>query len=270
MVTKTRRFDIPYPRVASELRDALIAFDALIHPEVIDQDLTAPPGGETTGDTYIIGSSATGDWSGRDGQIAIYHYTGYTYVTPWEGFTAWVADEDVEVVYDGSAWQQLSGLSTVSVSGTPVDNQVAVWTSATAIEGDSGLTWDGSTLDVGGSATITPNTSADDLVIDKGAANTGLSIISTGTGNISFGDAANANMGTLSYAHSSNTLTLRANNGTQLTINVSTADFQDNDHHDKWRSDSYRRRLNAQSRYRHDGRLGGRHQLRCVGTYQQL
>jgi len=40
---------------------------------------------------------------------------------------------------------------TVTKSGTPVNNQLAVWTSATNIEGESELTYDGSTLSVGGS-----------------------------------------------------------------------------------------------------------------------
>lgn len=47
------------------------------------------------------------------------------------------------------------GAGTVTSSGTPVDNQLAVWTSATDVEGDSNLTWDGSTLAVGGALTAT-------------------------------------------------------------------------------------------------------------------
>jgi hypothetical protein len=39
---------------------------------------------------------------------------------------------------------------TISASGTPADNQVAVWTSATAVEGTSGLTFDGTTLTIPG------------------------------------------------------------------------------------------------------------------------
>jgi hypothetical protein len=46
----------------------------------------------------------------------------------------------------------------VTKVGTPVDNQIGVWTGDGTIEGDSGLTWDGSTLTtVGG---ITQNTGA--------------------------------------------------------------------------------------------------------------
>ena len=41
-----------------------LAIAALGNLTIIDRDLTAPPGGESDGDTYIVGGSATGDWSG--------------------------------------------------------------------------------------------------------------------------------------------------------------------------------------------------------------
>ena len=40
---------------------------------VIDADLSAPPGSPSEGDRYIVGPSATGDWSGHDGEIADRH-----------------------------------------------------------------------------------------------------------------------------------------------------------------------------------------------------
>jgi len=40
------------------------------------------------------------------------------------------------------------------ISGTPVDNQLAIWTDATTIEGDANLTWDGAALQVGGSIQV--------------------------------------------------------------------------------------------------------------------
>jgi len=43
-----------------------------------------------------------------------------------------------------------SGGGDVSVYGTPVDNQVAVWKNSGSIEGDGSLTWNGTTLDVVG------------------------------------------------------------------------------------------------------------------------
>ena len=44
---------------------------------------------------------------------------------------------------------------TVTKSGTPVNNQLAVWTSSTNIEGESELTYDGNTFSVGGSGNTT-------------------------------------------------------------------------------------------------------------------
>jgi len=46
------------------------------------------------------------------------------------------------------------GGGNVSNTGTPVNNQLAVWTNATTIEGDANLTWDGSDMTVGGVFTV--------------------------------------------------------------------------------------------------------------------
>jgi hypothetical protein len=43
---------------------------------------------------------------------------------------------------------------TDNVSGTGVDNQVAVFNAANVVEGDANLTWDGSTLDVTGTYSV--------------------------------------------------------------------------------------------------------------------
>jgi len=52
-------------------------------------------------------------------------------------------------------WYSLSGYGIVFVSGTPVDNQIAVWTDSTHIEGASGLTFNGTTLAITGNVTAT-------------------------------------------------------------------------------------------------------------------
>ena len=81
-------------------------------------------------------------------------------------------DEEGIVVYNGSSgwgtsitdnsanwntaygWGNHASAGYVYVSGTPVDNQVAVWTSADTIEGDSNFTWDGTTLALAGSSIL--------------------------------------------------------------------------------------------------------------------
>ena len=67
--------------------------------------------------------------------------TGYTLVLP----TALSGSNRVLTDTDGAGtlgWTNLS--ANVTASGTPVDNQIAVWTNATTIEGTAGFTWDGS------------------------------------------------------------------------------------------------------------------------------
>jgi hypothetical protein len=72
---------------------------------VLDRDATSPPGGESEGDAYLLpGSGCSGDWSGEDGNIAVYIGGGYEYITPIEGMRLWVADEDITIEYDGSSW----------------------------------------------------------------------------------------------------------------------------------------------------------------------
>lgn len=55
---------------------------------------------------------------------------------------------------DGTTQTTASSGGNVSSTGTPANNQLAVWTNATTIEGDSNLTWDGSDMNVGGVLTV--------------------------------------------------------------------------------------------------------------------
>jgi uncharacterized cupin superfamily protein len=59
-----------------------------------------------------------------------------------------------------------AGSGDVSKVGTPVDNQVGVWTGDGTIEGDANFTWDGSTLAVGGAITVTGTVDGRDIASD--------------------------------------------------------------------------------------------------------
>ena len=48
---------------------------------------------------------------------------------------------------DGSR-QGGGGGGAVNISGTPINDELAIWTNATTIQGDSGLTFDGTTLTI--------------------------------------------------------------------------------------------------------------------------
>ena len=90
---------------------AISELESMSGLSVLDRDLTAPPGGESAGAVYLVGGSATGAWSGHDGDIAIYR-SGYYFVTPSEGLLMWVADENMLSLYDGAGWRDVLGWDT--------------------------------------------------------------------------------------------------------------------------------------------------------------
>lgn len=86
----------------------------LMNMEVQSTLLTAPPGGEAIGDIYIPAATATGDWAGHEGEVAVYWQTpvqaspAWLFITPKAGLTGWVQSGTPRLVcYDGSAWQDV-------------------------------------------------------------------------------------------------------------------------------------------------------------------
>ena len=67
-------------------------------------DPTTISGGYSTGDRYIIDSPAAGAWAGNAGGVAEWNGSTWDVSMPNEGFAAWVEDEDILYVYNGSAW----------------------------------------------------------------------------------------------------------------------------------------------------------------------
>ena len=53
-----------------------------------------------------------------------------------------------------NTWATVSGSGDVVKIGTPVDNEIGVWTGDGTLEGDTNFTWDGSILDITGEAII--------------------------------------------------------------------------------------------------------------------
>lgn len=75
---------------------------------VLDKDLNDAPGGPSEGDRYIVGTSASGTWTGHDNEITEYISAAWSYttVTGNEGISAWVEDENALYTWNGVAWVQ--------------------------------------------------------------------------------------------------------------------------------------------------------------------
>lgn len=96
---------------AIPFNETMQLLDALLQPNVLDKDLTTPP---TTvigdvGKRWIVGSSATGAWASKDGQIALCVGADlWTFIVPKVGFRFFVVDEGVDYMYNGSSWAIVS------------------------------------------------------------------------------------------------------------------------------------------------------------------
>lgn len=103
---------------------ALVALDALINTGIIDKDLDTPPGSPASGDLYIVASGGTGDWTGHDTQIAWFNQI-WQFITPAEGLTFWVNDENALYSFNGSAWVKV-----VEATDTPQFTRIGIGTAA--------------------------------------------------------------------------------------------------------------------------------------------
>lgn len=110
------------------VNQALVAIDALLNTGAIDKDLATPPGSPSAGDVYIVATSGTGDWSGKDGQIA-YYFGGWQFIVPNEGMLLWVNDEDLLYAHNGADWVLAESISSLDDLGdvaltSPVNYQI--------------------------------------------------------------------------------------------------------------------------------------------------
>jgi len=121
--------------------EGLRVLDAAVQLSVIDRDLTAPPGSPSDGDRYIPASGATGDWSGKDLNIAAYQDGAWAFLVPREGWLCWVADEDVLLVWDGSSWADAGNVASLNpASGGLVGvNATADTTNRLSVKADAAL-----------------------------------------------------------------------------------------------------------------------------------
>lgn len=129
--------------------EAIRALDAIVQLSVLDRSLSAPPGSPAEGARYIVGASPTGAWSGHAGEITAWQDGAWMFYPPREGWIAWVSDEDVAVVWSGSAWTALTtgegggggggegDFSTLGINATAdTTNRLAVSADATLLNHD--------------------------------------------------------------------------------------------------------------------------------------
>ena len=80
--------------------------DQLVQLRVLDKDLATPPGSPADGAAYIVAASATGAWSGKEGQIAYWRSSAnaWSFLVAANGWLVWVDDEARRYSREGGSW----------------------------------------------------------------------------------------------------------------------------------------------------------------------
>ena len=114
-MTQTHNIEIDYlaPSQAQKhvtVNDAFRRLDIVVQPAVLRSDLSAPPSSPASGDSYVVSAPGTDAWSGHDHHIAAWVDGLWLFAAPKTGWQTYVADQQTQYVFDGTAWQK-SGFS---------------------------------------------------------------------------------------------------------------------------------------------------------------
>jgi hypothetical protein len=68
----------------------------------------APPADPASGERHIVGAGPSGAFAGHASEIAAFQDGGWVFLAPQPGWRAWNVDEEVLLVWTGSAWSEFS------------------------------------------------------------------------------------------------------------------------------------------------------------------
>jgi hypothetical protein len=87
------------------INEGFLKIDTLLNNSAISKSTTTPPTTPQDANLYIVPASATGAWLGQTNKIAYYYASkNWQFISPNEGMSFWIADENKNYTYDGSNW----------------------------------------------------------------------------------------------------------------------------------------------------------------------
>lgn len=120
------------------VNDGLMRLDGLVNLVLQSVTSAGAPSGVTDGQCWAVPFGAGGPWAGQDGRIAIGANGGWVFAEPQRGQRAFVVDQGLTALWDGSAW--LAGALTLGPAGAGLSAGISV--------GEVGITG-GAALDSG-------------------------------------------------------------------------------------------------------------------------
>ena len=196
--------------------EALRLLDAMVQLSVLDRTRTAPPASPADGDRHIVASGATGLWAGWDLNVAFWVDGVWMRLVPRPGWLAWIAAEQMFLVWNGSAWEAV---------GEPVDVSDAVFSLVNSADPTKRALFSLSGISTGTTRTFSlPNTSSE-LAILAGtqtfSGNKTFSGTLTASGTVTV-SAASASIGTATGTATYGLGNGATTNGTTKTVNIGT------------------------------------------------
>jgi hypothetical protein len=125
--------------------EAIQIIDWLLCPIVGGPPMPNPPSDPEHGQCFVIGSAATGAWTGRDGQLACFGDGGWRFISPVEGISVTEASGDI-LRFRGGSWER----GILRAREVHIDGQKVIGERQPAISPPSG----GATVDVQARAAI--------------------------------------------------------------------------------------------------------------------
>lgn len=116
--------------------EAIQLLDRLVQLTVISRGITTPPASPSTGDCYVVGAGASGDWAAQDGAITVWQGAAWVFTPAKAGWRAYALDETTSITFDGSDWGLSQSLQNLTGLGI---NTTSDGTNPLAVAGDATL-----------------------------------------------------------------------------------------------------------------------------------
>lgn len=121
------------------VNEALARLDAAAQLTLVSRWVDAPPASPADGTAYIVPTTATGDWVGQAGRIAVFSNGGWVFVAPKAGWRGWLSDTGRATVFDGVEWSD--GAVALSPAGAAsvlevVERDIVLTPGASVVTGD--------------------------------------------------------------------------------------------------------------------------------------
>ena len=116
--------------------EALALLDAALHPCVAGDPADEPPADPAPGESWIVGSGASGGWAGKAETLATWTGGGWRFTAPVPGMTVWNIDAGYRLSWTGAGWTD----GEWSVSALVIDGQQVVGSRLETVPSPSGGT----------------------------------------------------------------------------------------------------------------------------------